>query len=149
MARKPCVFNFLFESIDFSPFGDLGGRDQREWVGTTWRMRGEHMNCGESGKNLKHMHSKWWLQIIRDSFDLNDLLLFCLTCETGYQLLVWTLWFLLKLRLCYHDAATEGNSRRISCWKPAKGQGMYRYLARSSIELASSNMPLQYELNKL
>ncbi|KAI3743541.1 hypothetical protein L1987_61251 [Smallanthus sonchifolius] len=73
------------KSIGFSPFGDLGGRDQREWVGTTWRRRGEHMNCGESGKNLKHMHSKWWLQIIRDSFDLNDLLLFCLTCETDAQ----------------------------------------------------------------
>ncbi|KAI3741706.1 hypothetical protein L1987_59380 [Smallanthus sonchifolius] len=59
---------------------------------------------------------------------------------SGYQLLVWTLWFLLKLRLCYHDADTQGNSRRISCWKPTKGQGMYRYLARSSIEIAKIRM---------
>ncbi|KAI3814773.1 hypothetical protein L1987_14417 [Smallanthus sonchifolius] len=60
--------------------------------------------------------------------------------EYCYQLLVWTLWFLLKLRLCYHDADTQGNSRRISCWKPTKGQGMYRYLARSSIEIAKIRM---------
>ncbi|KAI3670388.1 hypothetical protein L1987_87979 [Smallanthus sonchifolius] len=44
------------------------------------------------------------------------------------------------LRLCYHDADTQGNSRRISCWKPTKGQGMYRYLARSSIEIAKIRM---------